>query len=149
LSCVPAFIAAIALSIGFAYARRDAHIPAATVKLIVPNGFSGPIWVREDPDYGVPPVVVDGMTHYAIPDSGRLTTTNIGPLWNAQRFSAAFADGREILDTYGGNRKGLRLWHPGTSYGAHRFFVGTQKELRAHRSINDLPPEWQELKDAN
>jgi len=147
--CVPAFIAAIALSVGFAYEQSDAHIPTPTVKLIVPNGFSGPFWVREDPDYGVPPAEVDGMTHYLIPDSGRLTTTNIGPLWNAQRFSAAFADGREIPDNYGGKQKGARLWHSGTSYGAHRFFVGTQKELHAHRSTNDLPPEWQELKDAN
>lgn len=148
LLCIPALLVAMAMSVGVAYALRDAHLPPATAKLVVPNGFAGQIWIRQDSDHGTPPDEIDGVTYYVIPASARLTTTKIRPLWDARRVVAEFADGEEIPDGKHKQQDEFGLWHPGGYRGVSFFFVGTRAQLQALRGrSHDLPPEWQEQAD--
>jgi hypothetical protein len=144
LLCIPAVLASIAMSAGAAYAARESEKPPRSVELIIPDGFTGRIFIREDIQKGVPPERVGGVTRYLIPKSGRLTTTDVQPFRTRHRNLARYVNGDEIPEASEPSDKGLLLFSSG-SFGVQMFFVGTRAEHHALSSEDFAAPDpWEE-----
>jgi hypothetical protein len=144
LLCIPAVLASVAMSVGAAYASLESAKPPRSVELLIPDGFTGRIFIREDPQQGVPPERVGGVTRYLIPKSGRLTTTDIQPFRTWHRNLARYANGEEIPEASEPVDKGPLLFSSG-SFGVEMFFVGTRAEYFALSNKDFAAPDpWEE-----
>lgn len=122
--------------------------------LVVPKGFSGPVWIVLDPAGQNIPLGLRGY-RAVVPANGVLRVRSLEPakVWHEihDRFSATFDDGsplpmREALPGEVGLRGGGTVTttkRDGTPMGWMPFFVGTEEQYRENSEPHgiDWPPE--------
>jgi anti-anti-sigma factor len=129
-------------------------LSAPAVEIVVPTGFSGPVWIVEDTKAGSPLALVDGRYRAKIPESGILRVSSATPFEQHETQTARYEDGSDlplyngsevaadvvalrrgggkILKIRGGQFRGGRIVRsekdPPRSY--YPYYVGTGEEAR-------------------
>jgi len=120
------------------------------VELVVPSGFSGPIWIIEDAENGNSIPKDEGRYRVVVPPSGKLRVSSLEPFMKWHSISAHFADGL-VLALDGGTTEppddavALRGGGCVTSIaGGHRVnyiphYVGTKQEAKVFLETPRIP----------
>lgn len=126
------------------------HSSGPPIDMIVPKGFTGPIWIVLDesaPDLSL----IDGRYRVTIPVKGVLRTRSFLPFERWHVFTARYDDGSPIPHPSAGSRLNpemiaLRGGHSGVTnkdgreYREIRYFVGTEKQTSDFLVNNRLFP---------
>ncbi len=126
--------------------------PGRTVDMVVPNGFTGPIWIVLDPS-GQDIPLVNGRYEVVIPPNGLLRVQSFGPFERWHEDTYRYEDGAPLPNPVvesAANSETVALRGGGevvASNGLKEFrwieyYVGTAKQYHqyAERSPRDLPP---------
>jgi hypothetical protein len=132
----------------FLSAGCDRSGPA--VEIIVPTGFTGPVWVVEDPQGGIPIPKVGGCYRVEIPESGILKVSSTAPFRRWHSESARYADGTTLARADEAEPPdGAVALRDGGSVLSSRggrevrflsYYVGTKKAAKAFLEMPTLPP---------
>jgi hypothetical protein len=82
------------LFLGLLSAACDRSGPS--IEIIVPERFTGPIWIVEDPQRGKAIPRVNGRFEVKVPSSGILTVSSIQPFQRWHSGTARYADGTAL-----------------------------------------------------
>ncbi len=119
------------------------------VEIIVPTGFTGPIWIVEDAQKGKPIPLVGGRYRVEVPEGGVLTvsSTDLFQQWHSE--SARFADGTTIpvksdppddaVVLRGGGY--TQLSRDGREFRFLAYYVGTKEAAKPFLEEPSPPPE--------
>jgi hypothetical protein len=119
------------------------------VDMVLPKGYTGPVWIMLDPD-GQDIPLVNGRYQVAIPADGTLRVQSFGPFQQFHQTSARYDDGSPLPPESGANPAGpgvVALWGGGSAVTKRNgrevrwmpYFVGTEAEFHA-RPAMDFPP---------
>jgi hypothetical protein len=140
------FAAALLLSLCFGC--KQSGLP---VRIVVPAGFSGPVWIVEDARSEKKIPERDGAYRVELPASGVLRVSSLQPFrqWHLQ--SASYADGSPLpcagVQAVPDHAVALRGGqNTVVSRGARSliyigYYVGTEAQARKFQEQADFPPE--------
>jgi hypothetical protein len=122
----------------------------APVEFIVPNGFSGPVWVVEDAQRGRPIPKVGSRYRIEVPENGVVRVSSTQPLRQWHSESARYTDGTPLPVEHGADvpelavalRGGYGVGLSGSPTASFlAFFVGTKAQGQKFFESPTPPPE--------
>ncbi len=113
-----------------------------TAEVIVPNGFTGMIFITADPVGGVAPQRVEKITRYVVPADGKLLTSDTHPLFAGEvvghyQGQPALPGSLGRLPRPGLEEQTVRFLSPGTTRQTVMYWVGSDAAYAAFRKHND------------
>jgi hypothetical protein len=120
------------------------------VDIVVPKGFTGPVWIVLDPESQDIPLINDRYK-VVIPPDGVLRVRSFRPLQRWHKLSASYDDGSRLPQEFDANPAGPNLvalrgggttgvtTRDGKEFSWMQYFVGTAKQY-SEWPMMDFPP---------
>jgi hypothetical protein len=113
------------------------------IDIIVPQGFTGPVWIVENPASGTVIPLIRGRYRVVVPPNGVVRVASLKPFEQWHALTVQYPDGTFIpTDTAADPAPDVvALWSGGCGEGVLNYYVGTRGAAKSFLETPPPPPE--------